>query len=230
MISLQFTYEQCITAAIKHDSLNDFEEANPNIFKWVKIKGWKSKCADAIRIEKTKREALKAAARYKYIGDFRKYELKLYDKARNLGIMNQCTAHMLDRKTCMSFEECAQKAHQHKDVLDWLKSDPESVWVSIRNFWYKDCLEFTSESIDLSSRTYTFGEITSIAECFKSKAQWEQHHPRSFDLASDNFWLDSCETKFAVDKKEDPVENLTHPKSFGLEKLIPKRKHVRNAL
>lgn len=230
MINLQFTYEQCIAAALKHDSLDEFEKANPDIFTWAKVKSWKSKCADAIRGEKFKRQALKAAARYKHISDFRKHEMTLYNKARDSGIMNQCTAHMIDMKTGLSFEDCKCKADGHQDVLDWLKSDAESVKVAIRNYWYKDCVEGISESIDLSSRDYTFGEISLIAECFKSKKQWEILHPRSYELSLDHLWLELCEIKNTFDEIENSGNQLSRPKSFGLENLIPKRKHVRNAL
>jgi len=166
-------------------------------------------------IERIKEDALKYNGRF----EWEKSSPSACNKARELGIMDECCSHMELKKApagTWTKEKCFEESAKYIGTHEWQQKSPGSYNAARRLGIYVECCKAFNKKRPIFR---TKEEIISLAKTFKNVREWKQNDKNSYTDAHSKGILPLCTShmpkkgelkrKWTFDKVKDAVGNQT---------------------
>jgi hypothetical protein len=193
----------------KYKSLKDFKKAHLSEYNYLSGKGLLEQfCIDMgwvfsrkIKHDSwTKETCLAEARKYQAKTKWYKASNSSYKAAIKNGWLDECTAHMVEYFTpsgTWTKERCLEEARKYSIKEHWKKGHHKSYSHARRNGWYDECVSHMVEGC--KPRNYwTKERCHEEALKFSVKEHWKKGHPKSYQAAQRNGWVDEL-TKHTIE-------------------------------
>ena len=180
-----------------YESLKEFKADNPELYKDAQHRG----VIEDLCIEMgweyippkrynywTYERCLESAKKYNYKKKWVKYESGAVNSATKNGWYEECTKHMISRKTKPTKVECIQNAKKYSGRWEWQKSgDSRYYYAAKKNGWLEECCNHMPKR-----KEWTKEECLTYAKQYDYASDWERSHKASYSSARSNGWYEEC--------------------------------------
>jgi len=139
-----------------------------------------------------KKNCLESALKYDRPVDWETNEQVPCSAARRNGWYDECTAHMIKRKSHTK-ESCMESALKYNTIKEWSENEDNAYSAARNNGWYERCTHHMTE-LKKQPNYWTKELCINSAKNYLTQRQWMRGEGGAWSAARKNGWYDECKT------------------------------------
>lgn len=140
------------------------------------------------RIGKTKDDILKQASKFHSVKAWRTCKKSLYSRVSCLGILNECTSHMIKLVHKWSIAEIKAIALKYTTKKEWRENEPKSYDVALKKKIMDECSSHMIKFRNINGHWNTYENCLAEALKYKTTREWKSFGKGSYFAACKNNW------------------------------------------